>query len=59
MIFGSHFEFLVAILRFLVAIIKNKGPTGVLSDSVGSLDLENMGMDIRIALLGASLTKLW
>ena len=35
---------------------KIKSPTGVLSDSVGYLDPKIMGIDIRIALLGASLT---
>ena len=51
--------FLVAILMFLAAIIKIKRSTGIPSDLVGLLNPENMGIDIRIALLGASLTKLW
>ena len=52
-------NFLVAILSFLAAILEIKRSSAVLSDSVGFLDPENMGIDIRIALLGASITKLW
>ena len=52
-------NFLVAILRFLATIIKIKRSTGVQSDSIGFLDPENMGIDIRIVLLGAAITKLW
>ena len=44
---------------FLAAIIKIKRSTGIPSDLVGLLNPENMGIDIRIALLGASITKLW
>ncbi len=52
-------NFLVAILRLLAAILDIKRPSVVLSDSIGFLDPENMGIDIRIALLGASLRKFW
>ena len=58
MILTVILKYLVAILRFLAAIIKVKWSNWVLSDSVGYLDPENMGIDIRIAMLGASLTKL-
>ena len=46
-------------LSFLAAILEMKRSSAVESDSVGFLDPENMGIDIRIALLGASITKLW
>ena len=49
----------MVILRFLAAIIKIQRSTGVQSDSIGFLDPENMGIDIRIVLLGAAITKLW
>ena len=48
----------MAILRFLAAIIKIYRSTGVQRDSIGYLDPENMVIDIKMALLGASLTKL-
>ena len=57
--FAVILNFLVAILRFLAAIIKIKRSTGGQSDSIGFLDPENMGIDISIVLLGASITKLW
>ena len=52
-------NFLVDFLSFLAAILEMKRSSTVESDSVGFLDPENMGIDIRIALLGASITKLW
>ena len=51
-------NFLMAILSFLAAIIKIKRSTGVLSDSMGFFDPENMGKDLRIVLLRVSHTKL-
>ncbi len=48
---------LVAILSFLAAILEIKRSYAVVSVSIGILDPESMGIDISIALLGASLTK--
>ncbi len=46
------------ILRFLVTTVEIKRSSAVLRNSIGFLDPGNMGIDIRIVLLGASLTKL-
>ncbi len=58
MIFEDHND-LVAILRFLAAILDIKRLSTVLSDSIGFLDPENIGIDIWIALLEASVANLW
>ena len=46
----------MAILRFLAAILDIKRPSAIVSDSIGLLDPENMGIDIT--LLGASVDNL-
>ncbi len=50
-------NFLVAIVRFMVASLNIKRPFAVLSDCIGFLDPKNMGID-WIVLLGASVANL-
>ncbi len=47
----------VATLSFLVAIMETQWYSVVVSGFTGLLYPENIGVDIRIALLGASLTN--
>ncbi len=58
MIFDSHFEFFGGYFEVFGSHHKIKRSTDVQSDSIGFLDPENMGIDIKMVLLGAAITKL-
>ncbi len=47
-------NFLVVFLSFLAAILEINRSTAILSYSIGFLDPENMGINIRIVLLYTS-----